>query len=120
LPALNSVGTLLAHIAGVEAGWLYVEVLEQDCPPEIAALLPPTSREPDGHLTRVGGRAVAEYLAVLDAVRARLLAVFLPMSPPNGASIISASTRRPIAASSRRCARLPRRRPSRHRYAQSS
>jgi uncharacterized damage-inducible protein DinB len=81
LPALNSVGTLLAHIAGVEAGWLYVEVLEQDCPPEIAALLPPTSREPDGHLTRVGGRAVADYLAVLDAVRARLLAVFLPMSP---------------------------------------
>jgi uncharacterized damage-inducible protein DinB len=80
-PALNSIGTLLAHIAIVEADWLYTEVLEQDFPPEIAALLPPTSRDPDGHLTRVHGRAVAEHLAVLDAVRARLLAVFLPMSP---------------------------------------
>ncbi len=80
LPALNSVGTLLAHIAGVEVGWLYNEVLEQDVPTEVAALLPSISREPDGHLPRVVGRLVAEHLAVLDAVRARLLAVFLPMS----------------------------------------
>ena len=81
LPALNSIGTLLAHIASVEAGWLYIEVLQQDFPPEVAALLPPASRDPDGHITRVSGRAVAEYLATLDAVRARLLAVFLTMPP---------------------------------------
>jgi len=79
--ALNSIGTLLAHIAVIEADWLYSEVLEQPFPPEIAALLPPTARDPDGHLTRVGGRGVAEHLAVLDAIRARLLAVFHPMSP---------------------------------------
>lgn len=81
LSALNSIGTLLVHIAAVEAGWLYFEVLEQPFPPEIAALLPSAAREPDGHLVRVGGRDVADYLAVLDAVRARLLAVFQPMSP---------------------------------------
>lgn len=80
-PALNTVGMLLAHIAAVEAGWLYIEVLEQPFPPEVATLLPATARDPDGHLPRVCGRAVAEYLAVLDAIRARLLAVFLPMSP---------------------------------------
>ncbi len=81
LPALNSIGTLLAHLAIVEADWLYTEVLEHDFPQEVTALLPPTARDPHGHLTRVGGRAVAEHLAVLDAVRARLLAVFLPLSP---------------------------------------
>lgn len=80
-PALNSIGTLLAHIAAIEADWLYTDVLGQPFPPDVAALLPPAVREADGHLTRVGGRPLADHLAVLDAIRARVLAAFGAMSP---------------------------------------
>jgi uncharacterized damage-inducible protein DinB len=78
--AANSVGTLLAHLAAIEADWLYSDVLAQPIPADILVLLPPTVRDTDGHLTRVHGRDVAAYLEVLDAVRARLEAVFQVMT----------------------------------------
>lgn len=80
-PALNSIGTLLAHIAAIEADWLYSDVMGQPFPQDVATLLPPTVRDADGHLTRVGGREVREHFAVLDVVRFRLLTAFRAMSP---------------------------------------
>lgn len=79
-PALNSIGTLLAHIAAIEADWLYTDVRGQPFPPDIATLLPPAVREADGHLTRVGDRALANHLATLDTIRARVRETFEGMS----------------------------------------
>jgi uncharacterized damage-inducible protein DinB len=81
VPAANSIGTLLYHIALVEADWLYVEALAQPFPDNIVALLPYDSRDASGHLTVVTGVSIAEHLARLDAVRAHFLAAYSAMSP---------------------------------------
>ncbi len=80
VPASNSVGTLLYHIALIEADWLYTEVVEQAIPPDIAARFPDDVRDASGHLTVVENCPLAEHLALLDAVRARLLRIFSTMS----------------------------------------
>jgi uncharacterized damage-inducible protein DinB len=51
----NSIGTTLYHLADIEADWLYVEVLEQPLPPELAALFPYPTRDDEGLLTQVQG-----------------------------------------------------------------
>ncbi len=79
-PALNTIGTLLYHIALVEADWLYVEALAQPFPDKVAALLPYDARDASGHLTTVAGVSVAEHLARLDAVRAHFLTAYRAMS----------------------------------------
>src|SRR5437660_415567 len=61
-PALNSIGTLLYHIALVEADWLYMDALAQPLPDEVVALLPYDSRDARGHLTTVTGVSLAEHL----------------------------------------------------------
>ncbi len=80
LPAANSIGTLLYHIALVEASWLYEDTLAEPLPADVAALLPHDSRDQRGHLTVVTDRALAEHLSVLTAVRERLIAAFGAMS----------------------------------------
>jgi uncharacterized damage-inducible protein DinB len=79
-PALNTIGTLLYHIALVEADWLYFDALGQPIPDDVAALLPYDSRDASGHLTPVTGVSLAEHLARLDAVRARFLAEYRALS----------------------------------------
>ena len=75
----NSIGTILYHIADIEADWLYVEVLEQPLPPEVAALFPSATRDERGHLTQVSGFSLAEHLSRLQTVRTLLLGVFQQM-----------------------------------------
>ncbi|HEX5501578.1 MAG TPA: DinB family protein [Thermomicrobiales bacterium] len=77
----NSIGSLLYHIAVIEADWLYVEVLERPVPEEIQTLFPLEARDDRGHLSRLHGRDLAAYARVLDATRAALLAAFRPMAP---------------------------------------
>jgi uncharacterized damage-inducible protein DinB len=79
-PALNSIGTLLYHIALVEADWLYVEALAHPFPAAIVALLPYDARDASGHLSTVTGVSLAEHLARLDAVRAHFLAAYRALS----------------------------------------
>ena len=78
---LNSIGTLLYHIALIEASWVAEEILElRDDPPELAALLPWSDREDDGgagnerRLSRVDGQTLEQHLARLEGVRAWTLA----------------------------------------------
>jgi len=80
-PAANSIGTLLYHIALVEADWLYVEALAQPFPDDVVALFPDDSRDANGHLTVVTSVSIAEHLARLHAVRAHFLAAYDAMSP---------------------------------------
>ena len=78
----NAIGTLLYHIAAIEMDWLLTEVLEQpDFPPDIDALFPLDVRDASGRLSPCSNVALADHLARLDAIRARLLATFRTMSP---------------------------------------
>ena len=80
----NGIGTLLYHIAAIEADWLSVEVREEsDYPPAMVALFPHEVRDAAGRLTVVTGRDLAAHLARLDAVRTQLLATFSAMSLAN-------------------------------------
>jgi uncharacterized damage-inducible protein DinB len=76
----DSIGTILYHIALIEMDWLYVEVLEQEIPPAGAALFPHPSRDAEGRLSAVRGLSLADYLHLLDTVRATFLAAFQGMS----------------------------------------
>ena len=83
---LNSMGTLLYHIALVEAAWVVEEILERDDePPELAALLPWPDREGPGeggarHLSRIDGQSLEEHVGRLAAVRSWVLAQLQPMT----------------------------------------
>src|SRR5215210_7808673 len=47
----QSIGSILYHIALIEADWLYTEVLEQAYPDQIAAVFPYDARDQQGLLT---------------------------------------------------------------------
>ena len=64
----NSIGSLLYHVAGVEMGWLFIDVLGRALPPEVEADLP-FEAWTDGRLTHVGGVALEEHLGRLDRTR---------------------------------------------------
>ncbi len=76
----NSIGTLLYHIADIEADWVYVEVLESGLPPELADLFPYPTRDADNRLTHVPGISLDDHLKRLATVRGRLLDAYHPMS----------------------------------------
>ncbi len=75
----SSIGTVLYHIALIEADWLYTEVLEQPIPPAVEALLPYNHRDAQGHLTRIQGFGVERYLTLMETVRALLLETYQQM-----------------------------------------
>ncbi len=79
-PGFNSIGTILYHLALIEADWLYAEALEQAYPPEAVALFPDDVRDDAGRLTASRPESLQEYVDRLDAVRAMLLAAFRDMT----------------------------------------
>ena len=111
---LNSIGSLLYHIALIEADWVATEILElTDYPPELAGLLPWPDREADHHLSRIDGQSLDEHRARLDAIRRWALTKLRPLTnedfhrvrslepydvAPDWWSITCSSTRRNIAA----------------------
>lgn len=75
----NTIGTVLYHIANIEADWLYVEVLEEPFPPEVSALFPYVTRDEQGQLTQVEGITLEEHLGRLQRVRDLLLGAYRKM-----------------------------------------
>jgi uncharacterized damage-inducible protein DinB len=75
----QSIGSILYHLALIEADWLYTEVLEQPYPEQIAALFPYDARDQQGLLTSIQGVALSEHLARLDSVRKHILAAYQAM-----------------------------------------
>jgi hypothetical protein len=67
----NAIGSLLYHIAQVEMGWLYGDLMQMtELPPAVRPDFPFPSREADrNHLTRVLGVPLAEHIARLDRSR---------------------------------------------------
>ena len=75
----SSIGTVLYHMADIEADWLYFEVLERTFPPEVAAMFPYQLRDEQGRLTQVHGASLEEHLGRLETVRGLLLEVYQRM-----------------------------------------
>lgn len=88
-PDASSIGTILYHMALIEADWLYEEVLVQPYPAEAQALLPIDHRDSAGQLSVVQGWDLPRYLELLQTVRGWLLATFQQLD--------SADFRRPRA-----------------------
>ncbi|HLT21130.1 MAG TPA: DinB family protein [Thermomicrobiales bacterium] len=78
-PLQHTIGTLLYHVALIEADWLYVEIREEDYPDDVVALLPWEDRDARGRLTHVTGVTLEAHLERLAAVRERLRATLLAM-----------------------------------------
>ncbi|KIL51454.1 DNA damage-inducible protein DinB [Jeotgalibacillus alimentarius] len=76
---LHSIGTLLYHIAAVEAGWLYGEVLCRDWDSEIEALFPDESWD-DSKLQPFKGESVEQHIQRLQKVRDTLCFHFKQMN----------------------------------------
>lgn len=76
----NSIGTLLYHIAGVEIGWLYVEVLEKDFPTDAGDWFnTEQDRDDQGRLLQIQGETLEHHFARLDYVRGLFLESFQGM-----------------------------------------
>jgi hypothetical protein len=66
---LDSIATILYHIALIEADWVAAEILDLKQPPELVILLPWPDRGPDGRLTTVEGMPLEEHIRRLADVR---------------------------------------------------
>jgi DinB superfamily len=78
---LNSIGTILYHVALVEVDWVLVDVLGSKTAPDWPKdLLPYGDRDRDGRLTEVRGETLEDHLRRLEGARAIVLEHFVPMS----------------------------------------
>ena len=80
---VNSIGTLLYHIAAIEADWLFVEVREEPFPEHVTARFDYRVRDATGRLTVVTGRTLEDHLALLGTIRYLLLDTFAGMAMAN-------------------------------------
>ncbi|MBK5443308.1 MULTISPECIES: DinB family protein [unclassified Peribacillus] len=75
----QTIGSLLYHIALVEADWLYEEVLVTEWDSEIRSLFPLECRSEEGSLTHIEGQTVEEHVNRLNKVREVFLSHFRSM-----------------------------------------
>jgi uncharacterized damage-inducible protein DinB len=75
----QSIGSLLYHIALIEADWLYVEVLGTEWDPEIRSLFPLECKSEDSSLTHIKGQSLDEHFHRLNKVREIFLSHFHSM-----------------------------------------
>lgn len=69
----NSIGALLYHIAMVEIGWLFTDVLGQPFPPEVEREFPYAMWSEEGSIGRVPSLSLADHLGRLERIRAIFL-----------------------------------------------
>ena len=72
-PGGNSIGSMLYHIAAIEMGWLFSEILQSKFTPEIEKLFPYDVRDQKGRLSVVKGVCIEEHIQRLDETRKCLL-----------------------------------------------
>lgn len=79
---VDPIGTLLYHVALIEADWLLSDVLgpETTVPSWLEELLPLPDRDEDGRLTRLKGEDLVTHLGRLERIRAFLIEQMTPMS----------------------------------------
>ncbi|GAQ19034.1 damage-inducible protein DinB [Oceanobacillus picturae] len=75
----QTIGSLLYHIALIEADWLYVEVLGTEWDQEIRSLFQEEDRFENGSLTHIEGQTLDEHFDRLSKVREVFLSHFRSM-----------------------------------------
>lgn len=75
----SSIGTVLYHIALIEADWLYEEVHVSEIPSEVMDLFPFGYRDEQGRLAHVQGLRLEQLLSRLETVRGLLLDAYQQM-----------------------------------------
>jgi uncharacterized damage-inducible protein DinB len=75
----QTIGSLLYHIALVEADWLYVEVLGTEWDPKIESLFPYNVRSENGSLIHIEAQSIEEHFYRLNKVREVFLSHFRSM-----------------------------------------
>lgn len=75
----QTIGSLLYHIAYIEADWLYVEVLGTEWDSEVRSLFPLECKSEDGTLTHIEGQSLEEHFHRLKTVREVFLSYFRKM-----------------------------------------
>lgn len=71
----NSVATILYHVAHVEVGWLYYDMLMTGFPDDMQAIVPIGGRDDQGRLPHVAGLSYRELREKLALTRQRFLEV---------------------------------------------
>lgn len=79
----NSIGTILYHLALIEADWLYSEILVQPIPKILERLFGHEDRSKDGTLTSITGQSLEEHLSRLKSVRENFLDSLRGMDAPD-------------------------------------
>jgi uncharacterized damage-inducible protein DinB len=69
----NQIGTILYHLALIEADWLYTEILEAPYSDAAKQLLPADHRDAEGILTLSQGETLDQHLARLRSIRVLFL-----------------------------------------------
>ena len=78
---LDSIGTLLYHVALIEADWLLEEILAGEEPPDwLAAALHAPDRDAAGRLTRIDGEPLERLAARRERLRTLFMDRLRPMS----------------------------------------
>lgn len=75
----ESIGTILYHLAAIEASWLYEEVLQSPFPAEVERLFPHDVRDDNGILVPVS-ETMHVHMERLNEVRENLLHEFVTMT----------------------------------------
>jgi uncharacterized damage-inducible protein DinB len=75
----NSIGSLLYHLAIVEMSWMYLDVLQQEFPPQVREVLPLPMADDTRRMTRVAGRPLSEHLDRLRSTRDLTLSILRTM-----------------------------------------
>ena len=70
---VNTIGTLLYHVAGADLLWIYQNWLQQPFPADLADLFPAEMWDAEDFLARMRGRPLEDYLHRLEAGRAKVL-----------------------------------------------
>ena len=77
---VNTIGTILYHIAITDLVWVYENMLQKPYPDDIAELFPHPIRNEDDLLYPLRGWTLEDYRKRLEAARAKVHEVFLPMT----------------------------------------
>ena len=77
----NAIGTLLYHIALIEADYLFADILGVEYPAWLLQALPWSDREPEGRLTVVAGVSLADHFARLDRIRSEFIRLVAALGP---------------------------------------
>ena len=75
----DTVGTILYHVALIEADWVFSDVLDREADID-HDLFPADDRTKDGHLSQIQGESMAQHLDRLAQIRALVLAALGAMS----------------------------------------